>query len=243
MKRRPILTMEEFERAHIEQREQLLRYAISGRGRHVIGDDLWADLRDADAGSLKATSARSRIAFARAVRLRLARHLERVDGPFSLITLCPPEFAMPLSKAVGFDAEALIGWAMEALNSASFIAVIEAALYTNRSLRGTQEPTVSWHVHAITWNILIAELEARFATINKLQVGFIPGLMVADALPLSKPDALARTSYMLKAPLSEYRVYRLRRNISMWQRGRSPRSRRSSSNSGSAPFGLPMPVA
>ena len=107
MPRTPINSLEAFIHQHDGQRRQLARYVTSGRGRH--DPPVWAidAIKHGDPRSLKATSYKARIAFARAAEGLYREPFCENPGPVAFMTLTDVRDARPLSQAARFDIEDL----------------------------------------------------------------------------------------------------------------------------------------
>lgn len=199
-----MLSESEFVRVHREQHIRLLSYLVTGRGRHSVDPQVWENLLERSAGSLKATQPRSRIEFAAAVhRLFETRIAANMDHCY-FWTFVPERFGRTWKASLDCDIHDLIAWSREALRGLHYIAAVEAAYYPRLRRAGATNGWVSWHSHALVWGVDEAAMQELRAGINLDHPPFIPGRATAHFRRLSSRAAAGRSFYMLKAPVSEY---------------------------------------
>lgn len=215
-KRLPILTMREFELQHAERELQLRRFMTTKRGRFAISDVTAESLKDSAALSLKANATHSRILFARAFAKQIEKKLIQIPG-ISFLTVTPAEFAIPVEEARRFKIEKLKDWAANLLRHFHHISVVEPAYYSNwRSQPGAVQGLYHWHFHSLIWpmmegdtcNDIIADLMS-----DPERRPLIPGFAEIKLRQLIPEEYVGRGLYMVKAPLSEYRVYPKKRTV------------------------------
>lgn len=219
MPRTPINSLEAFIHQHDGQRRQLARYVTTGRGRH--DPPAWAieAIKHGDPRSLKATSYRARIAFARAAEGLFREPFCENPGPVAFLTLTDVRDARPLSQAAHFDVEDLKARVVRWLEPYPFLAVIEIAYYSNRYLPGAREPTICWHAHALVWDLPKPEMRRRLAAVNASTRAFIETKKAAHGRYLNRDVAAENLFYMLKIPVSDYRAYPMRGERVDWETG------------------------
>ncbi len=71
---------------------------------------------------------------------------------------------------------------------------------------GEQEPTVSWHVHVLVWNVTRARLRGLVDEISAEHPSLIEGLPSADYRRIAPVHLASKALYMLKSP-REYRIW------------------------------------
>lgn len=98
--RKPLLSLEEFIKAHNQHNTMLKGYMLDPRSRGAMTDEIFDDLRDVSARSLKATNAKARIAVARRAHALFSEQIKaRPRQAYSFVTLAPVAFSVPLEKA------------------------------------------------------------------------------------------------------------------------------------------------
>lgn len=206
-KREPLLTEEQFIAAHKERDQKLLNYLISKRG-WKIRPEIFEKVLERTASQLFAANSRVRIAFAVEVKRRLEASLK--DDPerkFGFATFAPCNWAISLSLADNFDHEKFRRRATRILGDFDHIGAIDLAFYGNVSIMFSgDEPVVAPHVHALTWGHDESEIANLAERLNRTTRALLPGMLPFHYHFLTADEALARVTYMLKAPLSEYRA-------------------------------------
>jgi hypothetical protein len=157
--------------------------------------------------SLKATNCTARIKYAASAYAGFRTRFGNLQpGRHAFVTLTPKEYAVPLSEAPYCDWSQLQEWARAELKGLHYVGIVEAALYTNLPM--TNEPTVSWHVHAIVWGKDYSRIQA---TVNKIAAeneAILPDKKAAHCRSLKTlKDVCGKSLYMLSAPLKDYRVW------------------------------------
>jgi hypothetical protein len=150
----------------------------------------------------------ARILFGRVAARRIGEMVEASDEAFSWVTLAPGKFVVAEGAAASFDPKRIQAWTRQELHGLDFIGMVEAALYTNVGdvMAGVRR-VVAWHVHLISWGMSEARQTALMDGINRRYDALLPGVDPAFGVPLAKQDVVGKALYMLKAPMSEYRVY------------------------------------
>jgi len=206
-KRKPLLTAEHFKAAHNERDNAMLEYLLSKRGES-IDPSMVERVLDRAAHQLFAANSRARISLAGQIR----KHMEESLKPdpqraFSFVTFTPREWALPLSAAAAFDHAAIRQEAKATLGGFQHIGVIEVALYTNCNvIPGTTGWMVAPHYHALTWGHEEEAIRELAAEANQSHEALLLGRIAFHYRMLAGKKALGRINYMMKAPLSEYRV-------------------------------------
>jgi len=213
--RKPMLNMSRYVSQHLERENMLTTYSASKRGRDVANSEVAITLKERSAMSLYATNTRARIAFAGAAAREIARLAGRKSAEggteFWFLTFAPIQYAVPMPEAAAFDHEAAKTWAREILGDLDYVAVLEAAYYSNfNPVPATKGPCLSWHFHVLTWGATKSEIDGLVAEINSRYRALLPGAGAAHWRQLSPLQTIGSTLYMLKAPMSEYRVYPLK---------------------------------
>lgn len=208
--RKPLLSIERFVEAHNEHDAKLKKYMLDPRSRGTITDAVFDDLKNASATSLKAINAGARTAVAQRAHALFGHQIQ--ESPwlgYSFVTLAPINFSVPLKEASSQDWQELKRWAAENLKGFDYFGVVEAAFFSNYSLPTTPlDQTISWHVHLLTWEAKPNELNSLADEINSHVESLIPGRIAAHVKHLKSPEAaLRRVPYLLKGPLSDYRVF------------------------------------
>lgn len=204
--RKPLLSWDEYDRAHLERDHSLKKYLISGWGRKSPHSEVIEELKEASARSLFATNTRARLALTKAILMQIRRIAYGRNVAF--VTLAPARFVTPLSRAASFDPTKLEIWAKKVLAGYNFIGAVDLALYINLSANtASKAPSVAWHVHLLVWNFDQGKLQWVLDRINDEERSFVPGRPTAH-MRLLRPGAIeGRAVYIMKAPLSEYMVY------------------------------------
>lgn len=206
-KPKPVTTKKEFKKQHREQDNGLKKYLGTKRGKKAENRRVVADLKEASAMSLKATNCTARIKFATSAYTGFRTQFGNLQpGRHAFVTLTPKEYAVPLSEAPYCDWSQLQEWARAELEGLHYVGIVEAALYTNLPM--TNEPTISWHVHAIVWGKDYSRIQAMVNRIAAEKEAILPDKKAAHSRRLKTPkDICRKTLYMLKAPLKDYRVW------------------------------------
>lgn len=213
MPRKPVTTLEEFTSQHAEQHRRLERYVTSGRGSDDPDSWLIEALKIGDPRSLKATSHHARIAFARAAEGLYRAPLRDGGAPLAFVTLADLCDARPLSQAEVFEIGTLKDRIRQWLDPYPFIAMIEIAYYSNWSLLGSNEPTICWHAHVLVWDVLARAMRQLLGDMNASARAFIDTRRAAHMRSLANGEAIGNLLYMLKIPLSDYRVYPVQKEM------------------------------
>jgi hypothetical protein len=155
----------------------------------------------------------ARVRFARIFVSSVINHL--TSGPNQqhlrcevyLVTFALKRFCCSLKDADCYDLRPLQAWVREVMGDLSYIGMVEAALYTNKSLKlEEREPTVSWHVHILAWDVTRAKLRGLVDEISTEHQSLIEGLPAADYRRVAPVHLASKALYMLKSP-REYRIW------------------------------------
>jgi len=211
MPNKPLLTWRAFKKAHLDQNDTLKRYATT-RGRDRVTDEIALTLKNDGKGLLYATSAMSRLALGKVLKELIGRAAGGAAFKnIYFVTLTPSQFAVPMSSAHKVDVAMLKEWATHVLNPDNFIAIVEAAHYSNFGVAPrSDEPAISWHVHALVWGPAEGSLPSRIESLNRVHRSLVPGCPCGHVRQLTRGQVLGRALYMCKAPLDDHRVYPMR---------------------------------
>lgn len=211
-RRKPILNWLEYVRQHNQYDKKLQRYIRSEWGRTSDTRRIVQELKQGSAKSLFATNKEARFAFLRWARRAFRKAKLHPPAGFFMLTLSPRDFALPLSQAIQFDHEELKKWARSVLVGIDYFGMVDVALYTNlaESIQSL-EPTVSWHIHVIAWGRSKAVFQQIVDDINEHYDALVAGRTAAHLRVVK--DMLGRLCYVLKAPLSDYRVYPRKKDV------------------------------
>ncbi|MBB2962528.1 hypothetical protein [Methylobacterium sp. R2-1] len=128
--------------------------------------------------------------------------------PAFFVTLIVDRYTFGLRKAGEFNPKRLQAWARTVFPGCSSIGMVEAALYTNVGVVWAgMDRAVSWHVHLILWGPSESWLAERCRVINARYHTLVPGVTAAHYRPLARQEWVGQTFYMLKAPMSDHRIW------------------------------------
>lgn len=206
--RKPLITLDRFIRSHRKNDRMLKEYLLSKKGKKLFDAGVFDELKNRASLSLPAINRRARIALARAAYIRGKELFQQNGKPAYLVTVTPRQFANLLSDAAEFDPQTIIQWTKRRLGDWHFVGVVEAALFTNvAQYLGAEEPAVSWHVHLVVWGCKECEVAALVDDVNARVKSFVPGRDTAHCEKLKPTQVPGRFLYILKMPLSDYRIW------------------------------------
>jgi hypothetical protein len=203
----PLTNPVTFAREHELLSEKMRGYSLTKRGRTGLSREVLEDLTDRSSMLLRATNARSRIAFQRAASIELQRLISPSrNQPVFWVTLTPEMFAKSIEDAQTFDWSEVERWAHKVLRGFSYFGSIDVALYT-ASPRG-REWIVVFHIHALAWGQSQEAVTRWKDYINAHHRSLIPGRQPAYVRKLESWTAVnEKLIYSLKAPLRSYRSH------------------------------------
>lgn len=168
------------------------------------------------AASQFATNDVSRIAYANAAVRTLNGLLNGRKWPkdrgFYFFSVTPQQMSQPLEVAAGFDQQAAISCIQHLIGDRDYLGVLEAAYFSNfAAIDAKRGPTISWHFHLLLLGLSEQEAEELLKKLASACLPLIPGRKGVHLRKLTGGRVVGRALYMLKAPMSEYRVYPLKR--------------------------------
>ena len=207
--REPLTTWAKFVAAHRANQTMLSNYVAAGRKQSVrLARAVLDELDPRATNYLYANNTDARIRFARVAARQIGEMAEGSNQAFSWVTLAPKKFVVAEQAAASFDPKRIQAWTRQELHGLNFIGMVEPALYTNvGDIMAGIRRVVAWHVHVISWGVSEARLAAIMDGINRRYDALLPGVDPAFGVPLANEDVVGKALYMLKAPMSEYRVY------------------------------------
>jgi hypothetical protein len=195
--------------------ESLLRYAFKhAKNRNTVSVTDKQLLNAGAAPYLSAVNSHARIAWGRVVSAEFANFF--CDGPeihhhnrvLYFVTLIDIDCVTRVS-ANGVSLPSITRRLRRGLRGLSYVAVIEPAFYVNLTvgIAYKEQRRLSWHLHAVVWDISSEELKERVKMLNRSgqYVTLVPGRRGAQRKRIRKgtlPDVIG---YMYKPPVNGYR--------------------------------------
>ncbi len=213
--RKPVITLDEFDKQHSELDDTLRRYRVSKRGRYLFSPRMKKHLSLRHAKSLKAINVVSRTALVQALFENTAVFWERekIEKLF-FITLISQKFAFTLDQAHRFKTTEGKSWIKNIIGDAYYIGFWEVAYYYRSPfVVAGHKPHAVWHAHLIAWNVTEADVIEKRDRTNREEQAFLPGRDAFHYRALSRRQSLGRVIYMTKGCLSEYTAYPLSREV------------------------------
>ncbi|WP_158693358.1 hypothetical protein [Neorhizobium alkalisoli] len=213
--RKPVITLDEFDKQHSELDDTLRRYRVSKLGRHIFNPRMKKHLSLRRAESLKAINAVSRMALVRVLYEGAQALWEREEiGKLFFVTLISQKFSVTLDQANRFKTAEGRAWIKSIIGDGDYIGFWEIAYYYRSPfLKAGHKPHAVWHAHLLTWNVTEPDVIKQRDRTNKAELAFLPGRDAFHYRALSRRQALGRVIYMAKGCLSEYTAYPLSRDV------------------------------
>ncbi|WP_267422926.1 hypothetical protein, partial [Methylobacterium sp. GC_Met_2] len=171
---------------------------------------------------LSACNYAARIAYAQIATDHVTRFTASLprSTPVFWVTLIRDSYTLPYDEAADLDLFKLQQWVRAELRGASFVGMVEAALYTNAdAVRADWKRAISWHPHLLVWGISEQRMTEIRDSLNRRCRALIPGVAAAHFRPLQLEQVEGQVLYMLKSPLNEYRIITKRRWVTDQETG------------------------
>lgn len=210
----PLRNQPAFDAAHLHDARRLAEYRHMDRKGSVRLP--WTAIDEIDprsAARLPANNYTARINYARIATAHVGRFAETLprSAPAYFVTLIVDRYTVGLREAGEFNPKRLQAWARQMLPGCSFLGMVEAALYTNVGVVWAgMDRAVSWHVHLILWGTSESWLADRCDAINARYRTLLPGVTAAHYRRLARHELVEQTFYMVKAPISDHRIWAMK---------------------------------
>ena len=197
----------EFRTDHEAFRQRLVKYAARGANRQRTDvQQVMKFFWETNAAKMHYNNVHTRIALERQVQAQIARELKSRKDELFMLSASPRRFSSdPKTRACPI--EDLQRWVDRMFWGLNYFGVIEAAWYGNYDeLSGFPRPHISWHCHAIVWGADREKLRAIKEEINQAEWGFVWAQKPGHYMKISRSNLCSRLRYLLKAPMTEYRL-------------------------------------
>lgn len=207
MKRKPIISLEQFVTAHEDLDKAIWRHHVSDAGKNKLPPEIMAKLLKQNAIDMFAMNPHTRIVFAEKADHYIRQGLqtgEIVDAFF--VDIACKKHIRSISDIQKFDLEKIRKWMSARLKNMNFFGALDAAYYYDGThLTNKKEPAVCWHGHFMVWNTKQRRLKKRQKNTNdRFEAGWPGG--TCFYFKNWTENIEGRAMYMMKAPQSEYSV-------------------------------------
>ncbi|MFS2037290.1 hypothetical protein [Agrobacterium tumefaciens] len=207
MKRTPIISVKQFNRAHEDLDKAIWRHHVSDAGKNKLPPKIMAKLLKQNAIDMFAMNPHARIVFAEKadhyVQQRLT--LGEITDAFFVDIACKKHIRS-ISDVENFDLEKIRKWMSARLKDMNFFGALDAAYYYDGTpLTHKKEPAVCWHGHFMVWGTTQQQLKKRQKKTNERFEAGWPGGKCFYFKNWTE-NIEGRAMYMMKAPQSEYSV-------------------------------------
>lgn len=207
MKRTPIISVKQFNRAHDDLDKAIWRHHVSDAGKNKLPPEIMAKLLKQNAIDMFAMNPHTRIVFAEKADHYIQQRLtlgEITDAFF--VDIACKKHIRSISDVENFDLEKIRKWMSARLENMNFFGALDAAYYYDGTpLTSKKEPAVCWHGHFLVWNTTQQRMKKRQKKTNERFEAGWPGGKCFYFKNWTE-NIEGRAMYMMKSPQSEYSV-------------------------------------
>lgn len=214
--KKALTTIKRFRNAHEAMENDLKSYMTTKRGRAYLSQEAVENLRDRSSMLLKATNPRARVVLATTADWKFNAFLSRQNAPNQLfwITIVSKQMCYPVIHASYFCAPKVADILANLFRDVSYFGMIDVAFYGNHSTPtpgvspySTHARTLSFHIHLLAWGDSEDYFRGMRVALNRCLEPMLLDKPPFFVRAVTKEQARQKTTYLLKMPLKEYRIW------------------------------------